>query len=521
MATPSEKLAQSLEVLSKLQNAAGAAAIRSRDLSRTHRERLVQNGFLQEVIKGWFIPSRPDEVRGESTAWYASFWRFCAVYLEERFGSDWCLSPEQSLCLHAGNWTVPRQLVVRSPKARNKVTALPHGTSLLDLRAALPATGDREEREGIRIFSLESALIACSPDLFSAHSTDARGALLMIRDASGILARLLEGGHSTVAGRLAGAFRNCGRDRIADDIAKTMIAAGYAVREHDPFTDKPTLALSARETSPYVNRIRLLWQKMRMPIIDRFPISPGLPHDIEAYMKSVDDAFVTDAYHSLSIEGYRVTAELIERIRSGTWNPEANEKDREQVNAMAARGYWQAFQAVQRSIGQVLRGKNPGMIADEDHGTWYREMFSPSVTAGLLKPADLSGYRNGQVYIRRSMHVPLNCDALRDAMPALFDLLREEADPAVRAVLGHFIFVYIHAYMDGNGRMGRFLLNLMLASGGYPWTVVPVGDRKTYMEALESASVGENIVPFADFLASLVRKGLAGEPLPAVPGASS
>ena len=521
MPTPSEKLTQSLETLSKLQSATGAAAIRSRDLTRTHRERLIENGFLQEVIKGWFIPSRPDEVRGESTAWYASFWRFCAVYLEERLGKDWCLSPEQSLRLHAGNWTVPRQLVVRSPKARNKITAFPHGTSLLDLRAALPVAGDRKKKEGIRIFSLESALIACSPQFFARNATDVRTALLMIRDASGLLARMLEAGQSTVAGRLAGAFRNSGRDRIADDITKTMIAAGYGVRENDPFTDKPIIALSARETSPYVNRIRLLWQKMRGPIIDLFPKAPGLPRDIEAYIKSVEDAFVTDAYHSLSIEGYRVTPDLIERIRSGMWNPEANEKDREQSNAMAARGYLQAFQAVQQSIEQVLRGKNPGLIADEDHGTWYREMFAPSVKAGLLTPADLSGYRNGQVYIRRSMHVPLNCDAVRDAMPTLFDLLREETDPAVRAVLGHFIFVYIHPYMDGNGRMGRFLLNLMLASGGYPWTVVPVGDRKTYMEALEKSSVGEDLGPFAAFLAGLVKKRLAGEPLPAVPKASS
>jgi hypothetical protein len=61
----------------------------------------------------------------------------------------------------------------------------------------------------------------------------------------------------------------------------------------------------------------------------------------------------------------------------------------------------------------------------------------------------------------------------------------------------------------------------MIKSGGYPWTVVPVGDRRTYMEALESASVREDIVPFADFLAGLVEKGLAGEPLPAVPKASS
>jgi Fic family protein len=118
------------------------------------------------------------------------------------------------------------------------------------------------------------------------------------------------------------------------------------------------------------------------------------------------------------------------------------------------------------------------------------------------------------------MHVPLNRDAVRDAMPAFFDLLREEEHPAVRVVLGHFLFVYIHPYMDGNGRIGRFLMNVMLASGGYPWTVIPVGDRNAYMSTLERASVGEDIVPFADFVGSLVRRGLAGEPLPAVPTSS-
>jgi Fic/DOC family len=521
MATPPEKLAQSLEVLEKLQTSSGAAAIRAGDLSRTHRERLLANGFLQEVIKGWYIPSRPDEVKGESTTWYASFWRFCAAYLEERFGAEWCLSPEQSLSLHAGNWTVPRQLMVRSPRARNRVTKFPHGTSLLDLRATLAAAGDREEKERLRIFSLESALIACSPTYFPSHSTDVRAVLPMIRDASGLLARLLEGGHSRIAGRLAGAFRNIGRDRIADDIVKTMSAAEYDVREVDPFTDKPSLAFRAREISPYVNRIRLLWQKMREPVIDRFPKAPGPPRNIEAYMKRVNDAYATDAYHSLSIEGYRVTAELIERVRSGTWNPETKEGDREQRNAMAARGYWLAFQAVQKSVRRVLRGENPGQVADEDHGTWYRELFAPSVTAGLLKPADLAGYRNSQVYIRKSMHVPLNREAVRDAMPAFFDLLRKETHPAVRVVLGHFVLVYIHPYMDGNGRVGRFLMNVMMASGGYPWTVIPVEDRNAYLEALEKASVGEDIGPFANFLGGLVRKRLAGGPLPAVPKGSS
>ena len=97
MATPSEKLAESLAILHRLQTTNGVAAIRTRDLTRTHRERLLKNGFLQEVMKGWYISSRPDEVEGESTAWYASFWRFAAAYLENRFQKNWSLSPEQSL----------------------------------------------------------------------------------------------------------------------------------------------------------------------------------------------------------------------------------------------------------------------------------------------------------------------------------------------------------------------------------------------------------------------------------------
>jgi hypothetical protein len=53
-------------------------------------------------------------------------------------------------------------------------------------------------------------------------------------------------------------------------------------------------------------------------------------------------------------------------------------------------------------------------------------------------------------------------------------------------VIGHFVFVYIHPYIDGNGRMGRFLMNVMLASGGYPWTVIPLERRDDYMAALGS-----------------------------------
>ena len=516
MPTPQEKLAQSLEALHELQRR-GVVAIRSNDLSRTDRQRLLENGFLKDVMKGWYILSRPDEPPGDSTAWYASFWDFCASYLSDRFGEEWCLSPEHSLSLHGGNRAVPEQLLVRALKGGNKPMLLPHATSLFDMRAAMPPRREIVHRDGLRLFSVPAALIAVSEQFFQRASTDVRAAMATIKDASDVLALLLEGGHSTVAGRLAGAFRNAGQERIADDIVKTMEKAGYTVRTTDPFEDAPRIMLQTREPSPYVNRIRLMWQTMRDPVLSVFPAGPGLPRDARAYLKAVYDIYVNDAYHSLSIEGYRVSRELIERVRSGEWNPDRNPQDRENRNALAARGYYDAFVSVMASVEEVLTSANAGQVSQNDHADWYRQLFGPSVSAGILSASDLAGYRAGPVYIRRSMYVPPPREAVRDCMPVLFELLANEVEPAVRVVLGHFAFVYIHPYMDGNGRMGRFLMNVMLASGGYLWTIISLERRNDYMAALESASVRQDIRPFAEFVSKLVDAGLRGQAAPPVP----
>jgi len=101
--------------------------------------------------------------------------------------------------------------------------------------------------------------------------------------------------------------------------------------------------------------------------------------------------------------------------------------------------------------------------------------------------------------------VPPRWEIVPEAMDALFDLLEGEKEPAVRIVFGHWLLGYIHPYPDGNGRMARFLMNAMLAGGGYPWTVIRVEDRAAYMKALESASVQNNIAPFASFIAERVK----------------
>ena len=504
MAAPNEKLAAALESLKALQDG-GRTAIRSSDLSRTVRERLVKNGFLQPVIKGWYVPTMPEGAPGETTAWYTAFWRFSRDYLEERFGADWSLTAEQSLILHAGVFTVPRQLLVRAPGANNQSTALLHGTSIFESGLALPPADDRIQLQGLRLYTVAAALVSVPAGFFETHPTEARTVLSIQPDASAVLVHLLRGGHSTVAGRLAGAFRNIGRDREADAILAGMAAADHAVREVDPFTDQRPRIPYRRDTSPYAQRLRLLWARMREDVIGRLPTERRHANAIDDYLREVDALYVTDAYHSLSIEGYRVSPALIDRVRSGQWNPQANAEDRDLEAGLAASGYWQAFQVVRNSVRDVLAGQNPGDVVDRDHPIWYREMFTPKIAAGLLKPENLAGYRNGPVYLRGSRHVPLNADAVRDAMPTFFDLLREEADPAARIVLGHFIYVYIHPYFDGNGRTGRFLMNVMMAAAGYPWTVIPVEERDRYMAALEAASVDQDIRPFADFIAARIR----------------
>ncbi len=505
MGTPSEKLAASLKMLSAIQ-AEGRCVFRSDELSRVHRERLVKNGFLQDACRGWLFLADPGARSGDSTPWYSSIWEFCVSYCADRFGTDWHLSAEQSLLLHAENTIVPPQLLVFSSKGTNHNLSLPFDTSLYDLveRTATPQA-DIVLRGKLRLFSIDAALVKAPEAFYTRSPIEAHTCLASLRTPSAILGRLLDGGNSTLAGRLAGAFRHIGRLDFADEILAGMRAAGYKVVETDPFDAHHVFSVQAKGEPPIVIRLRFLWAMAREAVLTEFPKAPGLPADPGAYLHAVEDIYGNDAYHSLSIEGYRVTPELIERVRSGNWDPDGDEADRKSHDALAARGYWQAFNRVKQTLADVLMGGDGAMLAKKDMPSWYREMFQPCVQAGTLRAGALAGFREHPVYLRTSRFVPPRCELVADAMDCLFDLLKAEPEPSVQAVLGHWLLGYIHPFPDGNGRTARFLMNVMLASGGYPWTIIRKETRRGYLEALDKASIGNDVRPFARFVADSVK----------------
>ena len=503
MATIQELIAKSLERLRDLHKS-GRFVVSSEDLSATDRTRLLKAGYLKRVIRGWYLTSRPGERDGDTTAWQATWKEFVARYSEKRFGSDWYLSPEQSLHAHTATPLPSRQILIHSTAGHNNVTPLIHGWSILDIKVpVLPIGDDRQVNNGLRVLSLPYALAQVSESFFQLQGAAAQIALELLPDTSDLARILIAAGKPAVGGRLVAALRAAGREGDAANLRKTLEAVGYRVIEVNPFTSPPLFIAPAVKRSPYVLRIHQMWTSMRSAIIDAFDAPPGVPGDIEAYLADVEARYVADAYNSLSIEGYTVTEQLIERVRAGNWNADSGE-DKHSRDALAAKGYSLAHNEVKKTIAQILAGANAGAALRSSFVNWNIALWTPSVQAGILRPEDLAGYRNGPVFIRNADHVPPPREAVRDCMPELFDLLEREEHAAVRAVLGHFIFVFIHPYMDGNGRLGRFLMNAMFASGGYSWTVVPVGRRDDYMDALDQASGKGNIEAFANFLSELL-----------------
>ena len=84
----------------------------------------------------------------------------------------------------------------------------------------------------------------------------------------------------------------------------------------------------------------------------------------------------------------------------------------------------------------------------------------------------------------------------------------DELRPIEHAAQVHYDFVWIHPFEDGNGRIARLLMNLLLVRNYYPFTVIKNVDRKKYLRTLKEMDLQGNFESFLIFIARSVEQTL-------------
>jgi len=93
---------------------------------------------------------------------------------------------------------------------------------------------------------------------------------------------------------------------------------------------------------------------------------------------------------------------------------------------------------------------------------------------------------------------------VRDRIAELMFWLRDnekQIHPIALAAIGHYNFVTIHPFPDGNGRVGRLLMNILLLRQSFTPVIIETFQKQAYIEAIEGARVNNDVTPFVEFLA--------------------
>ena len=116
-------------------------------------------------------------------------------------------------------------------------------------------------------------------------------------------------------------------------------------------------------------------------------------------------------------------------------------------------------------------------------------------------------YRTNKAIITGSKYPlpkPGDLARLMEAFIPHMEGLRKAHHPVKAAALAHKEFVFIHPFIDGNGRAGRLLMNLILLQEGYNISIIPPITRREYIDALEQAHIDDG--EFIHFIARMVRE---------------
>jgi Fic family protein len=120
-------------------------------------------------------------------------------------------------------------------------------------------------------------------------------------------------------------------------------------------------------------------------------------------------------------------------------------------------------------------------------------------------------WRNGAVSIRGSSFTPPHHREVPGMMADWTAFIADErqvGQPLLRAALAHIVFESIHPFFDGNGRVGRLLLNLMLMRDGYVPALLAAEWRIGYLHGLHLAQTQGRAAPICNLIGRAVEQSL-------------
>lgn len=213
----------------------------------------------------------------------------------------------------------------------------------------------------------------------------------------------------------------------------------------------------------------------------------SIPKGNSALRRVMEETYYYHIYHTVAIEGSTLTLSEIRHILE-TRYAVAGKSLQEQNEAIGV-------DAAMKYINTSLLSRAGTMDVSDILGIHRRVL-------GYVDPVEGGRLRTNQVFVGH--HIPPHPRDLQRHMQELVQWLNSEdalqMHPVEYAALAHYKLVYVHPFVDGNGRTSRLLMNLVLMQARYPPVTIRKEQRAEYYAALDTANEGD-VRPFIRFIA--------------------
>lgn len=213
----------------------------------------------------------------------------------------------------------------------------------------------------------------------------------------------------------------------------------------------------------------------------------SIPKGNSALRRVMEETYYHHIYHTVAIEGNTLTLSEIRHIIETRYAVPGKslQEQNEAIGVDAAMKY----------INTTLLSRT-GLMTIGNILEIHRRVL------GYVDPVEAGRLRTNQVFVGH--HIPPHPRDLERHMDELVQWLNSEEalqlHPVEYAALAHYKLVYIHPFVDGNGRTARLLMNLVLMQARYPPITIRKEQRAEYYAVLDTANEGD-VRPFIRFIA--------------------